>query len=684
MVRLENISLSFGGQRIFDDLNWFIRGSARAGLIGPNGAGKTTLLRMLSGRAQPDSGTLSFGSEMTIGYLQQEILETEDETETVRDHVMQTFGRVQSLEADAERILDRLNDSDLDEEDTDRLIRKLDEIHVALHAQDAHLLESRAETVLHGLGFSDDDMNRPVSTFSGGWRMRMALAQLLLKKPDLLLLDEPTNHLDIESIDWLEQFLSDFNGAVVLVSHDRYFLDRIVTSIVEIAHGRVFEYSGNYERYEQEKEERLAVLRASYENQQREIRRAELFIKRFRAKSTKARQVQSRIKALDRLERIPEPDPSTASIRFSFPTGPQPSRILLGLSDFSKSYENPDGDDVVVFDDARALTIERGDKIALVGRNGAGKSTLARMLGGTEPFDGERSVGQRVELGFFAQNQSDGLDPDDTVLEAMQRAAYGWDESRIRGILGAFLLSGDDVQKRTRVLSGGEKSRLALALTLATPANLLILDEPTNHLDIRSRAALVDALREFPGTFVVISHDRHFVDRVANRIWYVGDGRVRVFHGNYSGIAQIHAAAKGPVQAPVPKTAVPSNGRAGGPKTKEQKRVEAEQRKERASQMELIKGIVDRGDLGGMRALDDELIAYALEMIEETIAADEQERSLLEERLADPTFYHESKTSSDAVRRFEELQRRLETLYERWETVGRMIDQRRKLERSTP
>jgi len=683
MVSLENIALSFGGQRIFDDLNWFIRSGARVGLIGPNGAGKTTLLRMLSGEMKPDGGSLSFGSEMTIGYLQQEILETEDEIETVRDHVLQTFGKVQSLEAAAERIVERLKDSDLDEEDTDRLIRRLDEIHVALHTHDAHLLESRAETVLHGLGFSNEDIDRPVGTFSGGWRMRMALARLLLKRPDLLLLDEPTNHLDIESIDWLEQFLSDFNGAVILVSHDRYFLDRIVTSIAEIAYGRISEYTGNYERYEQEKEERLAILRASYENQQREIRRTELFIKRFRAKASKARQVQSRIKALERMERIPEPEPSTATIRFSFPTGTQPSRVALGLSDFSKSYDTGD-ERIVVFDRARALTIERGDKIALVGKNGAGKSTLARMLGGTEPFDGERTLGQRVDIGFFAQNQSEALDPNDTVLEAMQRAAYGWDEARIRGLLGAFLLSGDDVLKRTRVLSGGEKSRLALALTLATPANLLILDEPTNHLDIRSRAALIDALREFPGTFVVISHDRHFVDRVANRVWYVADGQVRVFHGTYSKIAQIHAATAQTVELSREKTSLPSNdrgGAAGGPKTKEQKRLEAERRKERSLQKKLIEGIIERGDLQSLRKMDAEMASHALEMIEETITAAEQQRSLLEDRLADPTFYHGNTESSDAVRRFEALQRRLETLYERWEAIGRMIDARREVER---
>ncbi|HUF09327.1 MAG TPA: ABC-F family ATP-binding cassette domain-containing protein [Rhodothermales bacterium] len=686
MVQLENISLSFGGQRVFDTMSWFIRDGARVGLIGPNGAGKTTLLRMLAGQMRPDSGSVSFGSEMTIGYLEQEILEVDDEDESVRDHVLRTFDRVQQLELASERILERLKQQDLDEEDTDRLIRKLDEIHVALHAHDAHLLESRAETVLHGLGFTDDDLGRTVASFSGGWRMRMALAQLLLKRPDLLLLDEPTNHLDIESIDWLEQFLASFPGAVVLVSHDRYFLNRIVSSIAEIAHGRINNYTGNYERYELEKEERLAIQWASYENQQREIKQAEQFIRRFRAKATKARQVQSRIKALERIDLIPEPEPPAPSIRFSFPSGSQPSRVVLSLSDFSKSYDLIDGGEVVVFDRARAMTIERGEKIALVGKNGAGKSTLARILGGTEPFDGERKLGQRVDIGFFAQNQSEALDPGDTVLQAMQRAAYGWDEARIRGLLGAFLFSADDVLKRTSVLSGGEKSRLALALTLATPANFLVLDEPTNHLDIRSRAALIEALREFPGTFVVISHDRHFVDRVANRIWYVADGQVRVYHGNYSGIVQLQATAAGPEAKTRPEVEpAASNGRGGGPKTKEQKRIEAERRKAKASQKDRIKTLIVKGEPGRLEELDGEVLQFAMELLEEKIAAEEEERSTLEGRLADPTFYYDSDKSATAVHRFEDLQRSLATLYERWELVARLLeDERSNIEGRTP
>jgi len=675
MVRLDQISLSFGGQRIFDDLNWFVRDTARVGLIGPNGAGKTTILRLLSGQINPDSGSVQFGSEMTIGYLEQEILEVADENEPVREHVLKSFGRVQRLEEAAERIIETLKRTDLDEEDTDRLVRRLDDIQTALHSHDVHLLESRAETVLHGLGFSDPDLDRPVASFSGGWRMRMALAQLLLKQPDLLLLDEPTNHLDIESIDWLEQFLGTFRGAVILVSHDRYFLNRIVTSIAEITHGRVVEYSGNYDRYETDKAERLAIQWASYENQQREIRRTEQFIKRFRAKATKARQVQSRVKALERMDRIPEPEPETGSIHFSFPEGPQPPRVLLALSDFSKRYEKADGDEIVVFDDARALTVERGDKIALVGKNGAGKSTLARMLGGTEPFDGERTMGQRVEIGFFAQNQSEALDPRDTVLEAMQRAAYGWEEAKLRGILGAFLFSGDDVDKRTSVLSGGEKSRLALALTLAAPANFLILDEPTNHLDIRSRSALITALQEFPGTFVVISHDRHFVDRVANRIWWVGDGHVRVFHGNYSGVTQLQGLSNDKAPATRSPVATESSAeRSGGPKTKEQKRLEAEQRQRKASGRKQIQAYVEGRPGARLEDLDQELIKQVLELLEEKIEGIEVERTTLEAQLADPEFYHDTARSSEAVRRFEEVERALAPLYERWETVGRFLE----------
>ncbi|MFV1980377.1 MAG: ABC-F family ATP-binding cassette domain-containing protein, partial [Rhodothermia bacterium] len=464
IVQLDNISLAFGGQQIFDGINWFIKDTGRTGLVGPNGAGKTTLLRLLSGTVTPNSGTVSFRGGMSLGYLQQEVLEESNPTQTVVEHVLASFEDLVELEQSERTVLRELDRPDLSPSRTTRLLARLDEIHTGMEALDAHLLEHRAESVLAGLGFEPTDMTRDVESFSGGWRMRMALATLLLQSPDLLLLDEPTNHLDIETIDWLEQYLAAYQGAVILVSHDRYFLDRMVTSIAELSRGQLTAYAGNYEFYLAERQLRREQQRAAYENQQREIKQAEQFIRRFRAKATKAKQAQSRVRMLERMERIQAPVEDNTAVRFSFPEGVKPYRIVLQLSEFSKIYEVEDGPDVQVFDRARALTVERGDRIALAGKNGAGKSTLARILKGTEPFVGDLKIGGRVEIAFFAQSQAETLDPSQTVLTAMQQAAYGWDETRIRSLLGAFLFSSDDVDKGTGVLSGGERSRLALAI----------------------------------------------------------------------------------------------------------------------------------------------------------------------------------------------------------------------------
>jgi ATP-binding cassette subfamily F protein 3 len=673
MVQLDNVSLAFGGQQIFDNLTWFIKETGRTGLVGPNGAGKTTLLRLLSGSVTLDSGNVSFRGGMSLGYLQQEVLEESKPGQSVVEHVLASFEDLAALERSEAAVLRDLERPNLSAERTTRLLTRLDEVHRNMEALEAHTLEYRAESVLSGLGFDASDMTREVESFSGGWRMRMALATLLLQSPDLLLLDEPTNHLDIETIDWLEQYLAAYSGAVILVSHDRYFLDRMVTSIAELSRGRLTTYAGNYEFYLTERALRREQQMASYLNQQREIKQAEQFIRRFKAKATKAKQAQSRVKMLEKLERIEAPIDENAAVRFRFPEGTKPYKVVLELSEFSKTYEVDNGPDVKVFDHARSLTIDRGDRIALAGRNGAGKSTLARILKGIEPFDGELRVGGRVEIGFFAQSQAETLDPSQTVLSAMQQAAYGWDETRIRSLLGAFLFSESDVDKTNNVLSGGERSRLALAITLVTPANLLILDEPTNHLDIRSRNALVHALDQFPGTFVVISHDRHFIDQVARKVWYVADGDIREHYGTYSDM-HVHAEPTiAPAASNQGNSSQSSNGQTGR-KSKEQKRLEAEARNRLSRERKRLKELIDDPESPDWSTVNNDLLEEAQRLLESRIAKLEQEKSKLEVQLADPEFYADSARSSKVVRMFDEAGAKIRETMTRWEDVASRLE----------
>jgi len=650
-----------------------IRIGKRYGLVGPNGAGKTTLLRLIAGEFPPDEGSIAYAG-MSVGYLKQETEEVAAHL-TVLDETMQAFAEILALEAEEHRLIEFMDTEPNHESDEYvKAMETFNSVHDQLQASEVHLIKPRTEAVLSGLGFKEEDFNRPLSTFSGGWRMRVALAQLLLRAPDVLLLDEPTNHLDIDSIDWLEEYLKAYPGTVVLVSHDRYFLDRMVNTTVELMQGQLTEYAGNYEFYLQDRIIRREHQKAAYVNQQKFIAETERFIERFRSKNTKATQVQSRVKSLAKLEKVAPPPADEAKISFRFPEPPRSGRTVIEFPQFSKSYASDTGAPIHVFDNAGPLRIERGDKIALIGKNGAGKSTFARMLLGAEPFDGERIEGYNVAMTFFAQHQAESLDRKQTPLDALRSMAESRSETELRTLLGAFLFSGDDVFKTIGVLSGGERSRVALARTLASPANLLVLDEPTNHLDIHSIGVLTEALRQYTGTFVLVSHDRHFLDKVVNKVWRVEDGAIRQFDGNFSdyqwqvehGTAKAYTApsAENSSSAKAQTPASSSNtSPGGGPKTKEQKRLEAEERA-KSRQKQIQKSQSKSAGLNNFK-LKNEYTRVTTEL-EKT----EQQTKKLAALLADPDTFSNPSKGSKLLADFEAAQKNLVSLNKEWEDLA--------------
>jgi ATP-binding cassette subfamily F protein 3 len=520
VIQVEGVSKGYGGQTLFRDLSWRIADGERIGLVGPNGVGKTTLCRILAGVEEPDEGVVSRARDTSIGYLAQEVTTTGPGS--VLAEALGGFDEVWRIESDMEAVA-----RELETAPTDRLTARYGELQHRFEALGGYRLETEAKTILGGLGFRAAEVTRPLLEFSGGWRMRAALARLLLQRPSLLLLDEPTNHLDLESLAWLESFLTDYPGTVVVVSHDRYFLNRMVTSIAELSAGGIDHYQGDYDDYLVERAARRDLREAQARNQAKRVAEIERFITRFRYQATKARQVQSRIKMLERMERM-EVDGPARRMHLTFPPPPRTGRRVATLRGIHKAY----GTNVVYA--GVDFAVERGERVALVGANGAGKSTLLRILAGTLPFDaGERMLGTHVEVHYYAQHQLDALDARRTVLEELEVAAPDTPITRLRTILGAFLLSGDAVDKKVSVLSGGEKARLALARMLVRPAALLALDEPTNHLDLASREVLEDALAGFTGTIVFISHDRYFINRVANRVVEVEGGDLTTYLGGY-------------------------------------------------------------------------------------------------------------------------------------------------------
>ncbi len=550
MIHVEGLNKRYGERILFEDVSWHVKKRDRIGLSGPNGSGKTTLLRMLAGLQEADSGQIRMASDTTIGYLPQDGIVHHGRT--VYDEVVLAFQEILALKAEQHRIEDALAHATEDGEGHDRLLERYAEVTERFKHLGGWEIDARVADVLKGLGFSLADQQRKTEEFSGGWQMRIALAKLLLARPNLLLMDEPTNHLDLPARNWLEEYLADYPGSVVLVSHDRYFLDATVKRITEVGLKTLTDYHGNYSHYVKEHAARMERLRESHRRQSEEIEKAEVFINRFRYQATKAKQVQSRIKQLDKVDRIELP-PERKKIRFKFPESPRPGRVVLETKGLRKAY----GDNVVLRH--LDLMVERGDRIALVGPNGAGKSTLMRILAGTLRADeGVRLEGHNVVLDYFAQDQAAVLNPARTVVEEMSAASSVTMGPWIRTILGGFLFAGDDVFKKVAVLSGGERNRLALAKMLLTSSNVLLLDEPTNHLDLDSKEVLLEALADYGGTLVFVSHDRYFVDNLATKVIEVGGGEALLYPGGYEDFLYWKKQREAGIDAPVAGTKGPN------------------------------------------------------------------------------------------------------------------------------
>lgn len=521
MLTLNDLSFDFGGRYLYKDVNWQIKPGERIGLVGQNGTGKSTLLRIITGEYQPTEGALSKAKDCTIGFLNQDLLSYES-NESIYHVALQAFDKALKLQTEIDDIIQRM-ETDHSEE----ILNLLGEKQEQFEALDGYNIQFKTEEILEGLGFKTADLQRPLCEFSGGWRMRVMLAKLLLQNPKLLLLDEPTNHLDLPSIEWIEEYLQTYPGTVIIVSHDRQFLDRMVTKIVEVANKKVYQWAGNYSKFLELKVERDELQQRAFDNQQQFIKQQERLIERFKAKASKATMAQSRMKMLDKIERIEEVQNDESVMNLRFKVRQQPGKVLVTMKDVTKAYGEQ-----VIFKHANAQIL-RGDKIALIGANGKGKSTLLRIIDKSEPIEGMVEYGYNVEKTFYAQHQLESLNINHEILEELVHMGSQKLENELRTILGCFLFSGDDVYKKIKVLSGGEKARVALAKALVNEANFLLLDEPTNHLDIQSMNILIQALQQFEGTFITVSHDRYFISQIANKIWWIEDDEIKEYLGSY-------------------------------------------------------------------------------------------------------------------------------------------------------
>jgi ATP-binding cassette subfamily F protein 3 len=633
MVSVSNISYFIGGRPLYQNASMFIKPDDKIGLIGLNGRGKSTLLKIINGDLRVDEGSISKAKDCTIGFLNQDLLSYQSE-DAILTVAMEAFKEAVDTQRQIERILHKL-----ETEYSDALVEKLTSLQERFEALDGYTMQSKAEEVLEGIGFNTADLHRPLKEFSGGWRMRVMLAQLLLSKPSLLMLDEPTNHLDLPSIEWVENYLRNYEGAVIIVSHDRSFIDNVVNKTVDVTQQQLVTYEGNYQFYLKEKEMREEIQQGAFENQQAKIRQTERFIERFKAKATKARQVQSRVKALDRMDMIEEVVDDTAAVNFKFTFNQPSGRHVVTIENVSKAY----GSNVILKNSS--AVIERGDKIALIGANGKGKSTLLRILAATEPVDGERTIGFNVVYGFYAQHQLEALHVESEILDELKGAGSKKTEQELRNVLGCFLFSEDDVFKKIKVLSGGEKSRVALAKTLISEANFLLLDEPTNHLDFISENILIQALQQYKGTFVTVSHNRHFVSQVANKIWYIEDKQIKEYPGTYEEYEywkkKTEAELKG-VPVPVKKAE---------PKPKQTQAVPSNE------------------DAKKLKSLNADL-----KKVEGEIARLENEKAKAEAQLALPEVYSDFEKLRAAQQVFDKVNESLSSANKKWESLATDIE----------
>jgi len=659
VIQLTELTKSFGDRTLFDRVTWQIGDGDRVGLCGPNGAGKTTLLKMLAGLDEPDSGAVAKPSDLTIGYLPQDGLTHRGRS--VFEEASSAFQPLLDIKAEMHDIEHKLADTSIPQDEHDGMLTRYAELQDRFRLADGYSMDLRIATVLRGLGFAPEDAERPCETFSGGWQMRIALAKLLLGRPNLLLLDEPTNHLDLEARNWLEEYLGAYPYAVILVSHDRYFLDSVVTRITDVHLRKLTDYVGNYSKYVELRDAMLERLRDAKRQQDEEVARVKMFIDRFRYQATKAAQVQSRIKLLEKVVPIEVP-PERKRIHFRFPDCVKSGRTVIELKHARKAYDR-----LTVFRDV-SLHIERGDRIALVGPNGTGKSTLMRMLSGEEsPDAGTRTLGHQVVMGYFAQDEATRLEPTLTVYETLASGSPNDMVPAIRNILGGFLFSGDDVYKKAGVLSGGERTRLAVARMLLRPSNTLLLDEPTNHLDLDSKDVLLDALEDYGGTLIIVSHDRYFVERLATKIIEIGHGEAVVYPGTYTEFlwhkehpADQRPTPKGPTPKPLPTPKAQTAGPKGQalpkigdqrPKTDDRearKRLEAERKKQQRAAEALQKRIAD---------------------LEGRIAEREAKVKDLETVMSSPGFYQDREASKVVVDQHQALMWEVGDLMAQWEAL---------------
>jgi len=634
MISINNLSYLIGGRALFENASLHIKPKDKIGLIGLNGRGKSTLLRLIDGEFQPTAGDISKGKEVSIGFLNQDLLSYQTD-DSILSVAMQAFDRAVKLQQQIDSILKKM---ETDYEDS--LVEKLTKAQEQFEALGGYSMQSEAEAILEGIGFKTTDLTRPLREFSGGWRMRVMLAKLLLEKPALLMLDEPTNHLDLPSIQWIENYLKTYEGAIIVVSHDRDFLDNTVTSIAEVSQLKLNHYSGNYSFYLEEKQMREEIQKNAYLNQQQQIKQTERFIERFRAKSTKARQVQSRVKSLERMDMIEDVVDDSMVMNFKFGFKQKSGRFIMELNDISKAY----GPLQIIQNST--INIERGDKIALIGANGKGKSTMLRIIAGTENIEGERKEGFNVLTGFYAQHQLESLNVDNEILQELQQAGSEKTEQELRGVLGCFLFTDEDVFKKIKVLSGGEKSRVALAKTLISESNFLMMDEPTNHLDFLSVNILIQALQQFEGTFVVVSHDRHFISQIANKIWYIEDHQIKEYPGTYEEYAfwqSKREAARASAPAQTTKDKKPK-----GVKQKSRDQVQENELKK---------------------------LKKELEAVETKIEALEAQKEQLETEMADPGIFSDFDKLQEKQQAHESTEADLEKAQNQWESLAEKIDE---------